>query len=171
MRSLRDYGCRLGWITLLGTAGCRAAPPSARATASDTAAPGAAASAVVASPDEMYELALPPRWEGHFRVDSLSTAERGRARPGAVVFEYVPSDSTLRPQALLVVAVYDSAAWSAVRAEGGPPPGDSVAARNGRVFVAGLPQSNPFAPGSPDATVFGVLRLRPGEVATLIRLR
>jgi hypothetical protein len=104
-------------------------------------------------------------------MDSLSTAERGRARPGALVFEYLPSDTTIRPQALLVVAVYDSAAWRSVRAEEGPPPGDSVAARHGRVYVVGLPQSNPFLPGSPDAAVFGILQLRPPEVATVVRLR
>jgi hypothetical protein len=62
-------------------------------------------------------------------MDSLSTAERERARPGALVFEYLPSDSTIRPQALLVVAVHDSGSWHSVRAEEGPPPGDSVAAR------------------------------------------
>jgi hypothetical protein len=104
-------------------------------------------------------------------MDSLSTAERGRARPGALVFEYLPSDSTLRPQALLVVAVYDSGAWRSVRAEEGPPPGDSVAAGYGRVYVVGLPQSNPFAPGSPDAAVFDALQLLPSEIATLVRLR
>src|SRR6185369_12058633 len=111
-----------------------------------------------------YNLALPDRWKGHFRVDSLSTQERGSALPGAVVFNYLPSDSTIRPQALLVVAVYDSAAWQAVRKEGGPPPGDSVAAKNGKVFVVGLPQSNPFAPGSPDAMVFQLLELKAAEL-------
>jgi hypothetical protein len=111
------------------------------------------------------------RWQGHFRIDSLSTAERGRARPGALVFEYLPSDSTIRPQALLVVAVHDSGSWHSVRAEEGPPPGDSVAARHGRVYVVGLPQSNPFTPGSPDAAVFEALQLLPSEIATLVRLR
>ena len=173
MHSFRDRAYRWGSIALLFAVGCRASPPPSRtgATGSDTAAPGPAPGATIASSDEFYELELPPRWKGHFRVDSLSTAERGRARPGAVVFEYVPSDSTLRPQALLVVAVYDSVSWLAVRAEGGPPPGDSVAARRGRVYVVGLPQSNPFSPHSTDATVFSVLQLRPGEVASLVRLR
>ena len=118
-----------------------------------------------------YNLALPDRWKGHFRVDSLSTQERGTALPGAVVFTYLPSDTTIRPQALLVVAVYDSAAWQAVRKEGGPPPGDSVAAKGGKVFVVGLPQSNPFAPGSPDATVFQLLELKPSELSGLVQPR
>lgn len=58
-----------------------------------------------------------------------------------------------------------------VRGEAGPPPGDSVAARAGRVYVAGLPQSNPFAPGSADATAFHELRLRPTELQGVIRFR
>jgi len=116
-----------------------------------------------------YALALPERWKGHFRVDSLSTQERGTALPGAVVFNYLPADTTIRPQALLVVAVYDSAAWQAVRKEAGPPPGDSVAAKGGKVFVVGLPQSNPFPPGSPDATVFQLLELKAAEISGLVR--
>ena len=103
-------------------------------------------------------------------MDSLSSAERGTALPGAVVFEYLPTDSTIRPQALMVLAIYDSTAWRAVLAEGGPPPGDSVASQRGRVFVIGLPQSNPFAPGSADAMVFQILRLRREELGGLIHL-
>ncbi|HTL06497.1 MAG TPA: hypothetical protein VL241_12165 [Gemmatimonadales bacterium] len=126
-------------------------------------------SAVLLSPDGMYEIHLPERWNGHYVVDSLSTAERGRARPGALVFLYQPSDSTLRLEALLVIATYDSAAWQAVRAEGGPPPGDSVAARAGRVFVLALPQSNPFTPNTPDAILFDLLKLRPKELPGVVQ--
>ena len=170
MRFVRAGRYRWSSLLLLAVAGCRASPPPSQAAGSDTTAAGAAQPATVASSDGLYDLELPARWKGHFRVDSLSTAERGRARPGTLVFEYLPSDSSLRPQALLVVAVYDSADWRAVLAEGGPPPGDSVAARNGRVFVVALAQSNPFAPGSPDATVFSVLQLRPAELASVVRL-
>jgi len=46
-----------------------------------------------------------------------------------------------------------------------------VAARRGRVYVIGLPQSNPFAPGSVDGTVFQVLMLRPAELAGIIRFK
>lgn len=120
------------------------------------------------APDGSYVLELPTRWTGHYRVDSLSTAERGRARPGALVFSYLPSDSTMRPQALAVVAVYDSASWVAVRAEGGPPPGDSVIARSGRVYVVAQPQSNPFPAPSADAVLFGLLQLKPAEVMAMV---
>ena len=134
-------------------------------------APAEAGTAAVASPDGTFELLLPARWTGVYRIDSLSTPEQGTARPGALNLVYLPSDTVIRPQTLVVVAVYDSAAWAVVRATEGPPPGDSVAARAGRVYVVGLPQSNPFAPGSPDAVRFDSLQLRPAEVATLVRIR
>jgi hypothetical protein len=147
-------------VTLILLSACGEKPAPDR----NAAAPDSASSSLGS-----YNLALPDRWKGHFRVDSLSTQERGSALPGAVVFNYLPSDSTIRPQALLVVAVYDSAAWQAVRKEGGPPPGDSVAAKNGKVFVVGLPQSNPFAPGSPDAMVFQLLELKAAELNGLVQ--
>jgi hypothetical protein len=119
----------------------------------------------------LYDLDLPARWTGVSRTDSLSTAELGSADHGALNIVYLPADTTVVPQTLVVIATYDSAAWSAVRAEGGPPPGDSVAARNGKVFVVALPQSNPFAPGSRDAVRFDSLQLRPSEIPGLIRPR
>jgi len=123
------------------------------------------------APDSTYELRVPVRWTGVYRIDSLSTQELGTARPGALNLVYLPADSSYRAQTLVVVAVYDSAAWTAVRAEQGPPPGDSVAARGGRVYVVGLPQSNPFPQGSQDAGRFNSLELRPAEVAALVRVR
>jgi hypothetical protein len=114
---------------------------------------------------------VPVRWTGVYRIDSLSTQEQGTARPGALNLVYLPADSSFRAQTLVVVAVYDSATWTAVRAEQGPPPGDSVAARGGRVYVVGLPQSNPFPRGSQDAGRFNSLELRPAEVAVLVQVR
>jgi hypothetical protein len=158
----------IGGLVVL--AGCGSESPDRRGNA-DSGAAQAPAPAVVVGPDASYELMLPTRWTGHYRVDSLSTRERGRALPGAFVIEYLPADTTIRPQALVAIAVYDSATWRAVRAEEGPPPGDSVAVHAGRVYVIGLPQSNPFPEGSPDATVFQFLELHPNEIAGLIRFR
>ena len=66
-------------------------------------------------------------------------------------------DTTVRPQVLLGIVVYDSATWARVAAEPGPPQGDSLLSVAGQVFVAGLPQSNPFADGSPDFFTFDSL--------------
>ncbi len=147
--------------------GCGSGSESPPPSAVDSAATAAAGSRIEAR-DGSYVLELPSRWTGHYRVDSLSTAERGVARRGVLVFSYLPSDSTTRPQVIAVVAVYDSAAWAAVRAGGGPPPGDSVVARAGRVYVVGQPQSNPFPAQSADAVLFGLLQLKPAEVMAMV---
>jgi hypothetical protein len=152
-------------LALNACAGDSGAPPP---VAGDSATTVTATASRFDAPDGSYVLELPIRWTGHFRVDSLSTSEQTRARPGVLVFSYLPSDSTQRPQALAVIAVYDSVVWAAVRAEGGPPPGDSVVARGGRVYVVGLPQSNPFPERSADAVLFELLQLRPAEVASLV---
>lgn len=133
--------------------------------------PAVLARLVVTAPDSSFELMIPSRWAGVYRVDSLSTQELGTARHGALNLVFSPADTSIRPQTLVGVAVYDSAAWTAVRAEGGPPPGDSVAAKAGRVYVVARPQSNPFVPGSPDAVRFDALELRPAEVTALVRVR
>jgi hypothetical protein len=41
-----------------------------------------------------------------------------------------------------------------VRKAEGPPVGDEITRERGNVYVASLPQSNPFAPGSADAKAF-----------------
>jgi hypothetical protein len=149
---------------------CGTTPRSpAPGSSGDSAA--SAVSPIVADPNGAFDLVLPTRWASRYRVDSLSTAEQGRGLPGSLLIQYLPADTTIRPQALVAVVTYDSASWREVSAEEGPPPGDSVAARNGKVFVIGLPQSNPFPPTSPDAATFDRLTLRPAEVARLIRFR
>lgn len=75
----------------------------------------------------------------------------------ARMFTYTPKDTTVVPQALLGIFVYDSAAWAAVAAESGPPMGDSLTTAHGQVFIAALPQSNPFREGSPDFRAFDSL--------------
>ena len=122
------------------------------------------------SPDQSYSLLLPSRWAGLIRTDTLSTGERGTARSGAMNIVYLPRDTSVIPQTLVVVAVYDSAAWVKVKAAGGPPPGDSVLAKDARVYVLAQPQSNPFAPGSVDAVKFDSLVLKSADTATLIRV-
>lgn len=156
-------------LLILATAGCKG--ETAKSTPADsTTAENASGAPEVSPPDQSYKLVLPLRWAGLFRADTLSTAERGMARPGAVNVVYLPQDTSVIPQTLAVVAVYDSAAWVKVKAEGGPPPGDSLLSKNGRVYVLALPQSNPFTPGSADALKFDSLALKPAEMATLIRV-
>lgn len=150
------------------TTGCK---ENAKETAVDsTSGKNSSAGIEVMAPDRSYKLMLPARWAGLFRTDTLSTAERGTALPGALNVVYLPKDTSVIPQTLVVVAVYDSAAWTKVKAEGGPPPGDSLVAKNGRVYVIALPQSNPFTPGSVDALKFDSLAIKPADKATLISI-
>jgi hypothetical protein len=73
------------------------------------------------------------------------------------VFLYSPRDTSVRPQILFGITVYDSARWARIAAEPGPPQGDSLSSAGGQVFVAGFPQSNPFAEGSADYRTFDSL--------------
>ncbi|MEP6834015.1 MAG: hypothetical protein ABJB74_11500 [Gemmatimonas sp.] len=154
-------------LSLAGLACDKAGKPAA---ADSTPVQTASAASEVMSPDQSYKLVFPARWAGVFRTDTLSTAERGTARPGALNVVYLPKDTAVIPQTLVVVAVYDSAAWVKVRAEGGPPPGDSVMSKNGRVYMVALPQSNPFTPGSVDALKFDSLALKPADKSSMIRV-
>lgn len=146
---------------LLLMAGCRSTPRSDSAASAGTEA---------SSGPPPIQVQIPSRWEGRYGVDTLSTRERGTALPGAREYYYRPLDLSFHREVLAVVAVYDSTAWAAVLAEGGPPPGDSVGASGGRVYVVALPQSNPFPTGTPDAASFDTLQLRPNEVATFVIL-
>ena len=83
---------------------------------------------------------------------------------------YLPRDTTIIPQTIVVVAVYDSAVWQKLKADGGPPPGDSLMSKDGRVYVLALPQSNPFTPGSVDGVKFDSLALKPADFAALVRI-
>lgn len=96
----------------------------------------------------------PPSWDE--RVSLVENPQPGSFLSSRL-FVLAPRDTTVRPQVLLGIVVYDSATWARVAAEPGPPQGDSLLAVAGQVFVAGLPQSNPFAEGSPDFLTFDSL--------------
>ena len=117
-------------------------------------------------PSSDFRLRIPARWAGLTRIDTLPTQERGDALPGAVQYSYLPGKS--HSEVLVVVAVYDSGAWARVKADSGPPPGDSVAALHNRVYVVALPQSNPFASGTTDSTAFASLELTRAEAEALV---
>ncbi|MEP6781987.1 MAG: hypothetical protein ABJC26_18960 [Gemmatimonadaceae bacterium] len=158
-------------FTILATVGaCKKGTDKSDELFDSTATKTANGPIAVSATDNSYSVMVPARWLNLYRVDSLSTAERGTARPGVLNFVYLPRDTTQLPQTLIVVAVYDSIAWQKVKAAGGPPPGDSVAAGSGRVYVLALPQSNPFSPGSADAVKFDSLALTAGEKSALLKL-
>lgn len=103
-----------------------------------------------------WALEPPATWDDRVTMEDESVAP-GALHHSARAFLFSPRDSSVRPQALLAVLVYDSTNWARMSAEAGPPPGDTIMTREGRVYVASLPQSNPFAPGSSDAKAFDSL--------------
>jgi hypothetical protein len=111
----------------------------------------------------------PARWGDRVRIEDLPAAMNGRARSSRA-FHFVPADSSIGSQILLVIAVYDTASWNAVVAEGGPPQGDTLVTSDQHVFVAALPQSNPFAPGSRDALAFDSLSVTLDEARKGFRI-
>lgn len=104
-----------------------------------------------------WRLESPPSWDERVRiVDDPEGVQRLKEQGihAARLFEYLPRDTSIVPQTLLGVYVYDSTAWAKLEGEEGPPQGEVVTRGPGVVYVVGFPQSNPFAPGSADSVEF-----------------
>ncbi len=89
-------------------------------------------------------------------VDDPEGIERLHAQGirSARLFNYVPYDTSIVPQTLLGVYVYDSTAWAKLEAEDGPPQGELLKRSPGIAYIASFPQSNPFEGGGRDAAEF-----------------
>ncbi|MBC7894814.1 MAG: hypothetical protein H7066_05340 [Cytophagaceae bacterium] len=98
---------------------------------------------------------VPANWDDRVTLDD-NVPGTGTYR-AARMFTYAPRDTSIVPQILLGIFVYDSAAWADVARQEGPPQGDSLTSSAGQVFIASLPQSNPFAEGSADYRTFDSL--------------
>lgn len=99
----------------------------------------------------------PPSWDD--RVKSILVSESDRAQyfenaRAAQRFDYLPQDASIVPQTVLLITVYDSLAWKKIEVPDEPPVGDVITRARGMVYIASLPQSNPFAEGSPDYKAF-----------------
>ena len=136
-------------------AACSTSSPNGKA--SDSSAASAAAMVSTPRAPLSWRFEIPLTWDDRVRmVNDPEGAARLATQGihGARSFEYLPRDSSAVPQRLLAVWVHDSSAWDKVSAEQGPALGDEIARGPGVVYIAGLPQSNPFAPGSVDAVEF-----------------
>ena len=123
----------------------------------DSAAQSRADSASASLPALSWRLESPKSWDARVRVVDDPEGEARLAAQGihaATRFEYLPRDTSVVPQTLLGVYVYDSTAWAKLQAEDGPPQGEVVERGPGVVYVVGLPQSNPFGWGSADSVEF-----------------
>lgn len=109
-----------------------------------------------------FAFRIPPAWNDHWDVAIHEGAEAERRGSGAstvVEFTCRPVTAGTRPEILVAIVAMDRARWNALRAEAGPPPGDLLAERGDRVWLAGLPQSQPFVAGTPDAARFEAMQL------------
>jgi hypothetical protein len=131
-----------------------------------------AASASVHVPKVAWRFEAPTAWGTRVVISELDSAERVSAGPGIVSvreFNYMPQDTTIHSQTLLMVLAYDSATWARIAAEPGPPQGDEILRQAGLVYIASLPQSNPFAPGTPDFRAFDTLSVSLAYVKGALR--
>lgn len=110
----------------------------------------------------------PPTWDDRVTMVDESVAP-GALHYSARAFIFSPSDTSLRPQSLLSVLVFNNTNWARVTSEQGPPPGDTIVTADGRVYVAALPQSNPFETGSADAQAFDSMLVDMTYVRTAFR--
>ena len=151
---MRAYVFRLV-VCGISAVGCTRPAPNDKSA--DSA--GASAALVASTPRApiSWRFEEPASWDERVRMVD-DAYERARLATlgihGARRFEYIPRDSSLMPQVLLGFWVYDSTAWAKEAAEEGPPKGEEIARGPGVVYIAGLPQSNPFAPGSVDFVEF-----------------
>jgi len=126
-------------------------------TGSSTSAVPRSETGTAESPPVSWRFESPASWDERVRVaDDPEGTERLAAQGirSARLFEYLPRDTSVVPQTLLGIYAYDSTAWARLAAEEGPPQGELLAYWGGVAYVAGLPQSNPFAPTSEDFAEF-----------------
>lgn len=114
-----------------------------------------------------FAFRVPPAWNDHWDVaihEGAEAAQRGSGASTVVEFTCRPVTAGTRPEILVAIVVMDRARWEAMRKEEGPPPGDLLAERGDRVWLAGLPQSQPFAKGTADAARFEAMQLSLDQV-------
>ena len=105
-----------------------------------------------------FRYTLPASWRGHAcHVHELAGADAAAAFYQAEYIadiSYFPEDTAFPPQVMVGFLILKRADYDTIMAEEGPPPGDLLAEREGKVYLLGLPQSNPYPPGSKDARNF-----------------
>lgn len=107
-----------------------------------------------------YSIAIPGTWVGHYTVDEFAGDEALAWAPLAqnvTQFLYTPVDPANARAYILTIYTFTEDDWATVSAEAGPPLGDVVLEKDGLVYVAATPQSNPYADGTEDADTFNTL--------------
>jgi serine beta-lactamase-like protein LACTB len=114
------------------------------------------------SRDAGFSFAIPASWEERYGVATDAGEEAKSAHPKAmraVSFRYIPTGRGREAERLVTFLAFPRADWESIAGEEGPPVGEIVVEKGDRVWVAVLPQSNPYPPGTPDAKGFDQMRL------------
>jgi hypothetical protein len=96
-------------------------------------------------------------------ADSAAAMELSGAAHG-VAFDYKAEQPGHRNQPLLRILVFDRNRWASLAAEGGPPVGEAIDSVGGWIYVAALPQSNPYRDETLDADQFDDMHLSLDDV-------
>ena len=144
-------GCVAGVV--LAGCGSREEPPREHSTAL----------APLVSREAGIRFMPPLRWSRdrvvltELRADSAAVKLTGAIH--GVSFDYKAEQPGHRNQSLLRILVFDQTRFDALLAEGGPPAGEPIASVGDWVYVAALPQSNPYRAETLDADQFDAMRL------------
>lgn len=146
-------------LTLLLTA-CATTP----LTRTDTSGDNDPAFTNFVSSQAGFRLRLPEEWEGRYRAQTLKGGTReAPLAQWEVRFFYLPEQRGLEPGRILTLAIYDRRTWDTMRFQ----PGrfdTEVATFVDRVWVATLPEGNPYPEGSEDARRFEAIRPTMGQL-------
>lgn len=105
----------------------------------------------------------PSTWPGErYRVEMKSGHDAESQQAGAshwVAVHYRPEQPGHVEVSLCRIVVFSTDTWARIDAEAGPPLGTVIESAGGWVFLAQLPQSNPYPPKSLDGEQFDAMRL------------
>ena len=105
----------------------------------------------------------PATWpEDRYRLDTKLGSAAAAQQAGAaywVAMQYQPEEAGQRISSLWRIVVFPRDQWQRIDAEAGPPVGTVMKALDAWVYVAQMPQSNPYPDGSSDAQQFDAMRL------------
>jgi heat shock protein HslJ len=122
---------------------------------------GSVQNGVYTHPGAGFQFTLPQSWlaYGYKWYESKGEAAVLQYPQSQYVVDwvYAPGDPAVAEYSLLRFVVYNRADWASISAEPGPPIGDLVGQNATYSYVAVFPQSNPYEPGTTDATNFDSL--------------
>lgn len=125
-------------------------------------------------PGAGFRFRIPSKWNARYQIVETKPEMLKTILPAAaymVEFWYLPVDSAYIPQALLAIAAIPNENIDALLAEPGPPAGEVLGKGARYTYLASLPQSNPFVPGSEDYKNFQAMEVNLGEIKNSLEYR